>query len=364
MKLELKDLHDLSRGAAFLGTGGGGDPYIGRLLLQQEMVLGRMPNIIDCESIDDAALVAPVACMGAPTVMVERFPKIASIEKGLKVLEQRLGRKLDALLCAEAGGVNCTLPLIAAARTGLPIIDADGMGRAFPELQMVTFNIYGCSASPVVMVDDYGHSFVIDTEGDNLKAEQYARAAVMAMRGSAQIALFPMTGAQVKKAAIRGSLSFAVDIGRTIAAAHRDGCDPVEALLNHIRTRSDSRFCKVLFIGKIVDLVRETRGGFAFGRAVLEGTGKQCGRCEIDFQNENLMARHDSRPIAMVPDLISVVDAETAEPITTEGLKYGQRVKVIGVSVPPVMRTPAALAVFGPRPFGYDVDFMPLEGIH
>lgn len=363
MKLELKDLHDLARGAAFLGTGGGGDPYIGRLLLQQEMAVGRIPNIIDIDSIDDEALVAPVACMGAPTVMVERFPKIASIEKALKVLEKSLGRKLDALLCAEAGGVNCTLPLIAAARTGLPIIDADGMGRAFPELQMVTFNIYGCSASPVVMVDDYGSSIVIDTEGDNKKAEQYARTAVMAMRGSAQIALFPMTGAQVKKAAIRGSLSLAVDIGRAIGAAHRDRRDPVEALLDHFRARSDHRFCKVLFTGKIVDVVRETRGGFAFGRAVLEGTGKQGGRCEIDFQNENLLARHDDRIVAMVPDLISLVDAETAEPITTEGLKYGQRVKAIGVSVPPVMRTPEALAVFGPRAFGYSVDFVPIEAI-
>lgn len=35
------------------------------------------------------------------------------------------------------------LPFALAARRGLPVIDADGMGRAFPELQMVTFYLDG-----------------------------------------------------------------------------------------------------------------------------------------------------------------------------------------------------------------------------
>ena len=39
------------------------------------------------------------------------------------------------------------LPIAASARIGLPMVDADGMGRAFPELQMVTFTMGGMSAS-------------------------------------------------------------------------------------------------------------------------------------------------------------------------------------------------------------------------
>jgi len=62
-----------------------------------------------------------------------------------------------------------------------------------------------------------------------------------------------------------------------------------------------------------------------------------------------------------VPDLICVLDAETAEPITTEGLRYGQRVRVIGISTPDMMRTPEALAAFGPGAFGIDEEFVPVE---
>ena len=45
-------------------------------------------------------------------------------------------RRITALLCAEAGGVNSFEPLLVGARLGLPVLDADGMGRAFPELQV------------------------------------------------------------------------------------------------------------------------------------------------------------------------------------------------------------------------------------
>lgn len=131
----------------------------------------------------------------------------------------------------------------------------------------------------------------------------------------------------------------------------------------NLRRRKDKRFATELFAGKIVDLARQTRGGFAFGRATIAGTAADGSDCEIEFQNENLLARRNGHVVAMVPDLICIVDAETAEPITTEALKYGQRVKIIGVSVPPIMRTEAALTVFGPGAFGLDLDYRPIEAL-
>ena len=36
-RLTISDLPDLGRGAAFLGTGGGGNPYVGRLMVEDAM---------------------------------------------------------------------------------------------------------------------------------------------------------------------------------------------------------------------------------------------------------------------------------------------------------------------------------------
>lgn len=100
------------------------------------------------------------------------------------------------------------------------------------------------------------------------------------------------------------------------------------------------------------------------GRLVIEGTGTDVGRrIEIQFQNEHLVAKEGDRVLAIVPDLIAVLDAATAEPITTEALKYGQRVTVLGISAAPIMRSPEALAVFGPRAFRLDAPFTPIEQI-
>ncbi len=76
-----------------------------------------------------------------------------------------------------------------------------------------------------------------------------------------------------------------------------------------------------LFDGKVVDVERRTVDGFAKGRAVVQGARRL--RAEIAFQNENLVARRDGRLVAVVPDLICVLDAETAEPITTERCATG-----------------------------------------
>ena len=83
----------------------------------------------------------------------------------------------------------------------------------------------------------------------------------------------------------------------------------------------------------------------------------------IEIQNENLIARVNGEVKAIVPDLICIMDSESAEPITTESLRYGQRVTVVAVSVPAIMRTPEALAVFGPRAFGLDEPFTPIESL-
>ena len=84
----------------------------------------------------------------------------------------------------------------------------------------------------------------------------------------------------------------------------------------------------------------------------------------IDFQNENLIARDEAGQIlAVVPDLICLVAAETAEPVTTELLRYGLRVEVLGIPAPELLKTPEALAVVGPGAFGHgDVPYAPLPG--
>jgi len=352
------DMTDIALGGAFLGTGGGGDPYIGRLMAEQAIDNYGPVQVMDVEALSDDALVIPVCMMGAPTVMLEKLPRGDEAINALRSLEAVLGRKADALFCIEAGGLNSTIPIAVAATAGLPIVDGDGMGRAFPELQMVSMTMFDIHACPMAMADEKGNALVLNTV-DNLSTEKFARVITVEMGGAGLIALYPMTGAEAKKSILRGSLSLISNIGQIITyeqSANRNPADKLASELNGVR----------LFEGRITDVERRTEGGFARGQAIIQGLEAYKGRSmKLNFQNEFLLAEDDKgKPLAMTPDLICLLDLETGQPITTETMGYGYRVIVFGLPCDPKWRSKHGLELVGPKYFGYEADYKPIEEIY
>src|SRR3954447_2467658 len=194
-------LDDIARGAAVLGTGGGGDPYIGKLMAQGTLRRCGDVNLLDPMELDDDDIVVPSAMMGAPTVMVEKIPRGEEIVNAFKALETYLGAKVRATMSCEAGGLNSTTPFTVAAELGIPLVDADMMGRAYPELQMCTPTLYGVTATPMAIADEKGNSAILNTV-DNRWTETFARTVTVDMGCSAMIALYAMSGKVVKEAAV------------------------------------------------------------------------------------------------------------------------------------------------------------------
>lgn len=357
--IQREDIATIAVGAAFLGTGGGGDPYVGKLMAEQALLEHGPVEVIPVDELPDDALVVPVAMMGAPTVMLEKLPQGSEAGGALEALQAYLGRRADAILCIEAGGLNSTIPIAVAARAGLPIVDADAMGRAFPELQMVSLSLHGVTACPMVIADEKGNSMVLNAT-DNPATERFARVVTVEMGGSALIALYPMTGQVAKAAVLRGSMSLIHHIGSVIdheRRNHRNPSDRLAAELGGIR----------LFDGRVLDVDRRTEGGFARGSCRIQGLDQFESRTmTLSFQNEFLLAIDSGpdsggRPRAMTPDLICLLDLETGEPVTTEQMRYGFRVTVFGLPCDKQWRSEAGLALVGPRYFGYDMDYQPVE---
>jgi DUF917 family protein len=159
---------------------------------------------------------------------------------------------------------------------------------------------------------------------------------------------------------VPNTISLGIRIGRCLREAKENHKNPIEELLKMLPDTHYS-YGRVIWGGKVIDVRRETKMGWALGYAQIEGMDGWRGTMEIQIQNENLIARVDGKVKAIVPDLICIMEAETAEPITTEYLRYGQRVVVVSVAVPPIMRTPEALEVFGPKGFRIDEPYTPIE---
>jgi DUF917 family protein len=349
--LSAADIEALAAGAWILGTGGGGDPYHKLLNLRLLYQHGHQVQLIDPQSLADDALVAVVSTMGAPIVGQERLTDPAFSVRPLRMMEDYLGRPFDAVMALEIGGGNGLQPMLVAALTGLPVVDADAMGRAYPEAQMTSIAVAGLQSYPFAMADIRNNEVIIPVAESWHWLERIGRKVCTEFGSTAATCKAPRSGIEIKQHTIHYTCSQAIRLGQAIADARVNHHDPIHAVLA-------ATGGKHLFGGKVVDVQRRTTEGFLRGTATIEGFDDQAGaELVLHFQNEFAVAVMNDVPVAMTPDLICVLDSVSGEGIGTEVMRFGQRVSVLVLPAAQVFLSQAGLDAVGPGAFGFDFDF-------
>jgi uncharacterized protein len=358
MLITVDMLDDLAAGSVFLGTGGGGDPYLNTLIAKRIIAERQPVQLVSPADLDNEAFVVCIGGIGAPSAGLELLPAAQQCATALAVFQTHVQRKLDALVAVEVGGANSLIPIVAAAIGGLPVVDGDGMGRAFPEAQMTTFSIAGIASTPSIAIDYAGNvaTFLQPAARD---FERAVRQFAMDHGGVVIATEHPMSGRELKRAIVPGTLTFAIALGRTLRHGRGGAERMVGALKDTFATSIYGEF-RHLHSGKVVDASTRNVGGYDTGSITVDSFDGRSA-LNIDIRNEFLLARRGERVLAMVPDLITLVDFESCTPINAERLRYGQRVAVFAVGSPACYRTSHALQAVGPRAFGFDVDFRPIE---
>ncbi|MEM7342162.1 MAG: DUF917 domain-containing protein [Actinomycetota bacterium] len=351
--LTADDIEALCLGATLLGAGGGGDPYIAKLVAHQALEEYGPVEVIDAADLDPEALVLTTAIIGAPTVILEKIPAGTEFVASVRALASYLGSEPAAIMPIEVGGLNTLLPIATAAEMGLPIVNADSMRRAFPQIEMTVFTLAGLPAGPLAVADEKGNQCVFETT-TNQVAETLARTAVIQLGLANSISCYPLRAAQIVEHAIQGSLTYCTEIGRGLEAVKNGETDAWARFL-------DGSGSQAFFTGKVIDLNRRTTDGFAKSTVILEDLDGTDSTMRIEVQNENLVAFLDGEPVITTPNLICMLDHETYDPVTTEHIAYGNRVIVIGMPCAPEWHRAGMLDLVGPRAFGYDVDFVELS---
>ncbi len=338
-------VEDLALGAGVLGSGGGGDTSLASVMMSQ---LLNEPQWMKLNELDDHDLVVAVAAMGTPTVGIEKIFSENEFELAINQYEEKLARKITAIIPLEGAGFNALLPAVVAEVCGKKLVDGDCMGRAFPELQMNMVYIYGKNKIPYNAVVSNCKNATYVNVNDVKTLEDIARGITIEKGGTVFIACMPMTGKQAKLWCIPDTLSFCREMGTLIRTTRID--DRVAAL-RKLCQRTAYGPINSLGSGRIIELHRSIDGGFNLGWMVL--LTKNRDRIKIEFQNENLRVINCTTNcvLAIVPDIITLLDVK-GKAISSEMLKVGLEISsILTIGAPALLKTKEALAVVGPDKF-------------
>jgi DUF917 family protein len=342
-------IRDLAMGAAVLSAGGGSFPYLEYLGALELLKHSKAVPLIDPSELADDAQIALVAVVGAPLPMFERFVDPDHFVRPVRVLQSYLGAHFSAVMGFEIGSMNGIIPVMVAAKMGLPLVDADTVGRSFPELHMTTFALAGVELTPLALSDVRQNDVIVAASLGGRWAETIARAVTTSF-GSIAANCGTCSGATVKRHAVQGTFSRAARLGAAILASQAQHQDPIAALLA-------AEQGVLLVRGRVTDVERRASAGFVRGRMIVSPANGGP-EVTVHFQNEYTVVAVNGNPRVTVPDLICVFDDVRGEPIGTEALRYAQQVAVVSFPATDAFRTSSALEILGPRGFGFDFDYV------
>ena len=338
-QLASEDVEALARGARLRGAGGGGEPRPLALMAERRLADSGPVPIADPHGLPPDGLVIASAMIGSPAILRELLPDGGEFVRAIEGLARHLGASPVAVMGLEAAGVNVFPPVLVASTLGLPVVDLDGMGRAFPRLDHTMFHSRGRDAGPMALTATSGELVVIDA-GDALSAERIARGSLAALGGWAATACFPMRVTEATRTGLHGGLGRTLALGRSAVGARTGG---------ELAARAGAR---LLGQGRVLAVQRADVHG-PRGWALIEPLDDPDATLRLEFQTEYVVAALDGEVMAASPDLIVVAAAHGLAPIPCEELRRGDETAVLALDVDPAWKRPGARELVDAAAFGY-----------
>lgn len=365
-KLNRQDLHDILLGAAIVGTGGGGSLDNGIALVDRALDEGYEFMLAETDEIPDDALIGtPYGCGSIGPLSEEQQKELQKLPKfdltaevaAVKGLEEYLGKNFYGVVATELGGGNTAAALNVAARMKKPLIDADPAGRSVPCLQHSTYYLKGLPITPMGVADEFGDTMVLTQVADDMRAEALARAAAVASFNHVGVVDHPAEWKVLKNALLKDTITMCLEIGRIARKAR-------EMNRNYAYDVAAEFDGYVIFEGTVTKTQWEDTDGFTFGNTFIRGEGKYEGdEMRIWYQNENIISWKNGEIFVTVPDSINIANADKNMPLLNPYAKAGMKVTVFVLKAFDEWRSPKGLEIFGPKFFGYDIEYRKVENI-
>ncbi|HWQ84319.1 MAG TPA: DUF917 domain-containing protein [Anaerolineales bacterium] len=368
-----QDCADFLTGLKLMGTGGGGSPTTGLELLSKALAEGLELSWIDAADLPDE--VFSCTTFGSGSISAGRPESEAEItrlgeklglenkfgfrapEMAVRELAAYTGTKIGALVAVELGASNTPAPLVTAARMGIPLVDGDYSGRAVPEDMQTTYFLKDIQTYPAAITDWWGDVLILKEASATQMGERMGKMLAIASHGVVFIASMLLSAKDTRETVVPGTLTLSFELGKAVRQARAAGRDPIHAAAQALEGWE-------LFRGEVTGKEWQDKEGVMVGTTHISGSGAWAGHTlDVWFLNENHIAWLDGAPYVFSPDLIILADPASGEGYTNTEIKAGDPVAVLGAKVYPAFRSQKGIQFFGPRYWGFDIDYVPIEDV-
>jgi len=291
-------LENLMYGACFLGCGGGGSLDMAKNVLETLKDLNKENKIqmIDIDDLDDDGYLCFIAGVGAPSAKINSpflLSPLHSYENLIKETDQTIKNNFKYVIPGETGAMNSLLPLLVCAQSNnnIKLVNADGAGRALPQLKMCTFALSNIKCQPAVIANESGKKIILESElpeyldkeiRDKMQNDSD-------FSGAAILASFVMRGLDLKKnenLCVKSSIKTTQALGKSLRIS--DAEERKKEILKIFKNLE--RYVVVFPEASIKNFTSKQQNGFDVGQMTLfKRNWSKDMECTIDFVNENLV---------------------------------------------------------------------------
>ena len=304
-----------------------------------------------------AGIAPPTRCVsvcviGSGSALADLPPAGDEFALAVQRLERLQRVSFAALYPLAAATVSALVPVAAASQLGVPLLDADGMGRTFAPIHHTAMHLAGVSPTPLVAHGPTGESVLIDVYAGP-RASRLLRGNVETLGGWAALAAYPTTAGVLRRAALHGTMSRLVNVGRLLL----ERTDP-DLVVGRLAGMTG---CRRVGRGRIVELEHLSR---PFDRTipghpsslVVDESGGRGRQLRIELRSEIVAVFADGSLVAAAPDVICLLDVSRGELATLDSLEPGDLVDVLVTPADDIWYSAEGLALVGPESHGINLD--------
>ncbi|WP_291279887.1 DUF917 domain-containing protein [Galactobacter sp.] len=303
-------------------------------------------GLIQASALNDQALVVTVGFVNNGQPITELRPAGDEFIRCIRILESSLGNKVEGLIPLAAGNVNALVVASVSLQTGIPVVDADPMGRVFPRASQTVLALGRQSIGPLAAAGATGEASLIHVS-DPERGDRLMRALAGEYGGWAATASYPMTASELEENAVIGSMSHLIDVGKILESEQ-----PTQRRYAQLRRDAGVNLIIRGMVKETDWTARTSLPGHARRPAqiVLEevGTGRII---QLAIQDEILMLMIDGAVRSIVPDIITLIRPDTGSVAALDDLWPGNTVDILTMSGPKQWYTPQGLDMAGPAAF-------------